>query len=100
MKSNIISQIETGAVYSRFKEEIEEMKQLDSELYSSYLEGVYSRKKANVDIDVPATSDFSFNHHNIRYILLKLSEKYPNNSDIESLKKRIIAKWDLIEIED
>lgn len=97
---NVVSQIENGEVYSRFKEEIEEMKQLDSELYSSYLVGVYNRKKSNVDIDIPATSDFSFNHNNIRCILFKLSEKYPNNPNIESIKKRIIAKWDLIETED
>lgn len=93
---DIVSEVENGEVYSRFEEEIKEMKQLDAELYNSYITKVYNRKKGNQDSDVSSTSDFSFTHHNIIYLVNALSKKH----NIEDIKKRISEKWDYIDIDD
>ncbi len=93
---DIIAEVETGEVYSRFEEEIKEMKQLDAELYNSYITRVYNRKKMDQDFDIPSTSDFSFTHHNIIYLINELCKKY----NIEDLKTRIEKKWDYIDIND
>lgn len=93
---DILSIVETGEVYSRFKEEIESLKKLDIEFYNSYIIGVYNRKKRNEDPDVPATSDFSLTHHHIMYLLHALSKSH----DIGNIKQRIEKKWDWIDIDD
>lgn len=93
---DIVAEVETGEVYSRFEEEIKEMKQLDAELYNSYITRVYNRKKGDQDSDIPSTSDFSFTHHNIIYLINELYKKY----NIEDLKTRIEKKWDYIDIND
>ncbi len=86
---DIIAEVETGEVYSRFEEEIKEMKRLDAELYNSYITRVYNRKKADQDFDILPTSDFSLTHHNIIYLVNKLSKKY----NIDDIRKKIEAKW-------
>lgn len=93
---DIIAEVETGEVYSRFEEEIKEMKQLDAELYNSYITRVYNRKKGDQDSDIPSTSDFSFTHHNIIYLVNELSKKY----NVGDIKKRIEEKWDYVDIDD
>ena len=88
----IISKFETGEVYSRFEEEIKELKQLDIELYNSYVNERYDRWKELIDHDFPSTFDFSLTHHNIIYLVHVLSK----NHDIEGIKNRLLEKWDLI----
>lgn len=89
---DIFAEIETGEVYERFQEEIEELKQLDIELYNTYLAGVYHRKKQDEDLDFPFLTDFSFSHHNIIYLVNKLSQTH----DIKDIVRRIDAKWDMV----
>lgn len=107
-QEDFIKRFENGEVFNYYKEEIEGLKQIDADVYYSYLQGSFVRKKVAHYLDLDEftpeqfPSPFEFGwismQNKIRALIYFLRKKYQDNPNLDSIVKRLGEKWKVVEI--
>ena len=95
----VMPQIEEGAVYENFKEEMSALKAIDETLYTSILTrtAYYHMNDDEFKHFCPFTGEnfLNMHRHDIRSLMIKFKKKHPE--EVAGIVKAICEKWDYVE---